>query len=522
MLSIPQTREPMRAVAHSSPYADNYAAYIEAGYSPIPELPSSKKPAISRWSDFCEGPPTKEEAEAWVRRWPHAGIALACGWGGLLPLDYDTDNREIIRAVSGVLPRAAVGKMGRKGFTSFYRYLHGTPPTFSFRGKDGKPILELLGHGRKTTIPPSIHPDTRKPYEWVDGKELLNVHFEDLLELPSDIVERLEVALKPWCADKPSWDETERSFEARPGCELSDAERKRHEGHASRSVTGRAADLASMSKDSGRNNALLTAGCYLGKFVAYGLVSKDEVEAALIAACEKNGLLKEDGKRSVLATIRGGLRRAQGDPLPMLAERPYPGAGVIEAAARADNPWGDPEPLVSKIDPMAYPVDALPDAVRAAVEEAQEHIKAPAALIAGCALSAMSAAIQGLVDVERMNGLRGPVSLYLLTIAMSGDRKSRADTCFTAAIRQYDREQEAAYVPILQQYRADLKGWASADEGIQAAIRAAAQGRGGGKGKSLVELENDLRANEAKKPLDAASAPVHSRRRNIGGVNLAL
>ena len=71
------------------------------------------------------------------------------------------------------------------------------------------------------------------------------------------------------------------------------------------------------------------------------------------------------------------------DPLPMLPERPSPDARAAGASAsRADDPWDIPEPLVSKIDPMPYPIDALPGAVCAAVEEAEAHIMAPAALIA--------------------------------------------------------------------------------------------------------------------------------------------
>ena len=112
----------------------------------------------------------------------------------------------------------------------------------------------------------------------------------------------------------------------------------------------------------------------------------------------------------------------------------------------------------------------------------------------------MSAAMQSLADVERMNGLRGPVGLYLLTIAMSGDRKSTADGRFTAAIREYEREKEAEYAPIVRDYRANLKAWAKVDEAIQSQIKSAASGRAGSKGKNVVELENDLRVHEAKKP----------------------
>jgi hypothetical protein len=45
------------------------------------------------------------------------------------------------------------------------------------------------------------------------------------------------------------------------------------------------------------------------------------IETAAIAACEANGLMREDGRLAVLATLRKGLARARDDPLPVLNER---------------------------------------------------------------------------------------------------------------------------------------------------------------------------------------------------------
>jgi hypothetical protein len=168
-------------------------------------------------------------------------------------------------------------------------------------------------------------------------------------------------------------------------------------------------------------------------------------------------------------------------------------------AKHSDRAWPEPQPLVSKINALPYPVEALPSTVRAAVEEQQAVIKLPLELVAGCALSAMSAAVQGLVDVERMNGLSGPVSLFLLTVAMSGDRKTTVDKRFTKAIVEYEREQAAKHAPLLQKYEADFKIWKSRDDGYQGAIKAKMKSSSKG-GKSLIELENDLHANQAKKP----------------------
>ena len=96
--------------------------------------------------------------------------------------------------------------------------------------------------------------------------------------------------------------------------------------------------------------------------------------------------------------------------------------------------WGEPQSLIAKIEPEPYPIDALPPAIRAAVEEVTSFVKAPIPLVASSALTAVSLAIQSHVDVKRAERLIGPVSLFMLTIADSGERKSTCDAFFTRAI----------------------------------------------------------------------------------------
>ena len=86
--------------------------------------------------------------------------------------------------------------------------------------------------------------------------------------------------------------------------------------------------------------------------------------------------------------------------------------------------WPDPLLLTAKIEPKPYPLDALPDTLRAAVEEVRAFTKAPIPLVASSALAALLLAAQAHADVKRAEKLCGPVGLFLLTIADSGERKS--------------------------------------------------------------------------------------------------
>lgn len=89
-----------------------------------------------------------------------------------------------------------------------------------------------------------------------------------------------------------------------------------------------------------------------------------------------------------------------------------------------------------------FPVDALPPTIRAAVEEAMLAVEAPAALIASSALAAASLATQTEFNVERDVGLDGPISLYFITIAESGERKSAVDRMFFRAAREFENTTE--------------------------------------------------------------------------------
>jgi putative DNA primase/helicase len=162
--------------------------------------------------------------------------------------------------------------------------------------------------------------------------------------------------------------------------------------------------------------------------------------------------------------------------------------GYIEAAAKRSNTqrgqtvppledytvgaWPELQPLIAQIDPEEYPLDALPDAVRCAVQEVAGFVKAPVPLIATSALAALSLAIQAHTDVERADKLSGPCSLFLLAIADSGERKSTCDGFFTKAIRDYEVAAQEAAKPLIQAYKSELEAWDAQRGGLKEKIKA--------------------------------------------------
>ena len=169
--------------------------------------------------------------------------------------------------------------------------------------------------------------------------------------------------------------------------------------------------------------------------------------------------------------------------------------GADDRSPDADTGWPDPHPLAAKLEPEPYPLDALPDTIRAAVEEVAGFVKAPIPIVAMAALAAVSLACQAHYDVKRAEKLFGPILLYLLCIADSGERKSTCDNFFTAPIRQYQEEQAEAMKPAIKEHEAAIAAWEAERDGILSAVKDA-----GKRGKPTDKLRGDLAQLQQDKP----------------------
>ncbi|MCU0973196.1 MAG: DUF3987 domain-containing protein [Burkholderiales bacterium] len=146
---------------------------------------------------------------------------------------------------------------------------------------------------------------------------------------------------------------------------------------------------------------------------------------------------------------------------------------IRAAAAPAGKAWGEPLPLIAETAPDPYPLDALPGTIGAAVREVAEFVQCPVALAACSALSALSVAVQGLANVRRGPDLEGPIGVYLMAVADSGERKSEADRRFAEPLKQWETEQAQLIEPDLAQYRTDLAAWEAEREATIGAIKRA-------------------------------------------------
>jgi hypothetical protein len=179
------------------------------GYSIIPLYDPNKKytkgTTLLSWSDYCHKLPTEDNIKSWsYLEGANVGVCLGKA-SGLVALDFDDDVNQLHSKIIKLLPESPVKKVGNRGFTAFYKYNGET--TRKWRAA-GQTVLELLSSGRQTVIPPSIHPDSEKPYEWI-GKSLFETDKIDFPTLPKDFVEKVDELLS---VAKTSTEKTQKEF----------------------------------------------------------------------------------------------------------------------------------------------------------------------------------------------------------------------------------------------------------------------------------------------------------------------
>lgn len=164
----------------SNIYKLNAQSFIDKGYSVIPDKYKSKLPAIRAWSEYCQRMPTNKEVTDWSNNFTESNLSICLGEAsGVIAVDVDTEDLEILEIIKANLFPSPYEKVGSKGFTRFYKYTTEVTQVF----KHNKDVaFELLSNGKKSTLPPSVHP-TGGSYKW-SGPSLLDINPEELPILP--------------------------------------------------------------------------------------------------------------------------------------------------------------------------------------------------------------------------------------------------------------------------------------------------------------------------------------------------
>ena len=289
--------------------------YAKAGFGIFPLIKNGKKP-FKDTNGLYQATTDFEQVSEWASQHPNANIGIRTGEAsGITVIDIDPKNAAMetvaeLKAQGRRLPKSAMVRTPSGGWHFYFAY---TADLLTGSNRIGKGI-DVRSDGGYIVAPPSqVHGRT---YVWLTWPE--NREFEPVPRWVFDYVqeqEALKRARRSSSGDYQGADPEPKSIALTP------LMRRRYEGVARVALAGRARDLSD-TKEGSRNDTLFRAASYLGRFVLNGIVGAQEVRAALLEACDKNGLLGENGARDVHDTISDGFAMAEGEDLPVLVDRP--------------------------------------------------------------------------------------------------------------------------------------------------------------------------------------------------------
>lgn len=283
-------------------------AYLLERISVIPLM--GKKPALPSWAYYQHQRARSNDLMYWDTSGCLKNIGIVCGKVSENLVVIDLDGAEAVRLWS----ERFSGAVGNNTFTvttpgggaHVYLYCEQLPANRKVILGANHSAIEIRGEGLYVVAPPSIHPDTGKPYQIRVHKPAMRVQsFEDI----NAWLDTLDVAkalnLRP---SKP----TEKpNMGVRGGkLYLRGRDGKPHEIRYprayARSALDNEANRVSAAPHGQRNNTLHVAAVRMGQLMVHGLLSGWEVENTLFQATRR-WMSSQQSDNEILKTIRSGM-----------------------------------------------------------------------------------------------------------------------------------------------------------------------------------------------------------------------
>jgi hypothetical protein len=292
--------------------------YAKANKPVFPCNPMNKKPLVKSDKEgeggFKLATCDETVIRGWWARWPNAMIGMPTGAkSGLFVIDLDVEegkpNGRRAYAELGYDEMATLASMTpRGGMHLFFTHRDGLHGTTGNRGGLA-PGIDTRGDGGYVILPPSMRGSDGKRYEWRKGDS------GRTSALPDALFERLR-KLK----------DRDDEFPPREGGGFGEGGEGRRGAYALEALDDEC-KIVSDAPEGSRNDLLNIAAMKLGQLVAAGELGQAPVADALYGAAAACGLVKDDGGKSVRATIKSGLRKGMTQPrkIPDGDRRPPPG-----------------------------------------------------------------------------------------------------------------------------------------------------------------------------------------------------
>lgn len=371
----------MKSYAETSVFLGAAQYLLAIGLCPV--LLSGKQPIFHDYQKYISGVAGSDELalplekrpyryspgliEEWARVYPGANV-------GILTRDrptVDIDSPHIWDAIKDLLPPTPHCKRGARGFSLIYSQdrLDPVRKTRTFADPFSKQMLvEFLGDGRQTVLPPSIHPETGEAYTWLpvpwwgymQAVPLSSTVPPALSQAVVDAIDRRLQELGLIKRRVPKG--VGLAYTAPP------ADRYRYEAFFKVKLAEKLAAVRDAQSGTCRDT-LNGAVFALAPWVREGFITEEALEDEMRGLCEHNGWIGRDGDKAFKRQYDKALDDGWHKELPVLAERyevaPAPtgftmlpgasGGGMAPPAGwMCDGSLPDEEPeLIRKLMPAA-------------------------------------------------------------------------------------------------------------------------------------------------------------------------
>jgi hypothetical protein len=211
----------------------------------------------------------------------------------------------------------------------------------------------------------------------------------------------------------------------------------------------------------GRNDQLNKSACTMGGHVANGSIDVEQVWTRLLAATHENGSVRDWGEAAQHKTIRSGMSKGVQHPFPLKSVEAARLSTAVDISAVYSEP---PRPLRRRTEGgNQFPLHALGNTLQWAADAIADKIQCPVGMAAMSVLGAASLVVQSHGDVVLpASGQTKPLSLFLVSIGESGERKSAADGEALRAVRLREKELTEVHDKELASYRNNHDAWEAA------------------------------------------------------------
>ncbi|MBW1741316.1 MAG: DUF3987 domain-containing protein [Deltaproteobacteria bacterium] len=401
----------------------NALDYAEFLNWPVFPCKLDKTPHVKNWP--AKATTNRGLITGFWERWPKASIGMVTGVrSGVFVLDIDLPDGpatlESLENEHGRLPATVEQQTGKGGRHLFFK-MPGDVIVKNSVSKLGKG-LDVRGEGGYVILPLSKHPDG-PTYKWVNDP---NPEESRLAEAPNWLLELL----------------SDNKVDSQPS---SRSKTTRYGGAA---LQDESAKLSKVPEGQ-RNDALNRSAFAMGQLVASGDLAFLKARASLVKAGKSMGLEDAEIRRTVDSGLNEGRKKPRNGDSP------------------GDVPSEKPRPLFRELPPSKpFPIKALGPSLKKTVLAIVDIVQVPNGLAAGSVLATASLVVQRFADIVLPIGVGAtkPLSLYMITIAESSDRKTTADILSLRAIEKFEAELNQKHKKELLEYMRRLAAYDEASK----------------------------------------------------------